>query len=151
LVAEMNRHGDVWGYMVSAATTGSAHSKERYAFIWKKNMIRKFANGWLEKSLADVVDREPYCATFVYKGKKITLVSFHATTKKNKPESEIRYFKNMPARYPDSNLVFVGDFNLPQSHTVFNPLRKLGFLPAFKGQKTSLRQKCIGGDCLASE
>jgi hypothetical protein len=49
------------------------------------------------------------------------------------------------------NLIFCGDFNCPQSHTVFNPLKALGYNPIFIGQKTSLRQKCINNDCLASE
>jgi deoxyribonuclease-1-like protein len=59
--------------------------------------------------------------------------------------------KNLPLQYRAGNLIFLGDFNLPQSHTVFNPLRKKGWVPAFTAQKTSLRQKCIDGDCLASE
>ena len=45
----------------------------------------------------------------------------------------------------------MGDFNCPQSHTVFNPLKSSGFAPILKNQKTSLRQKCISNDCLASE
>jgi deoxyribonuclease-1-like protein len=45
----------------------------------------------------------------------------------------------------------MGDFNFPQSHTVFNPLKNLGFAPILQKQKTSLRQKCINKDCLASE
>ena len=27
----------------------------------------------------------------------------------------------------------------------------MGYLPVLEGQKTTLRQKCINGDCLASE
>ena len=53
--------------------------------------------------------------------------------------------------YPDLNLIFVGDFNCPQSHTVFNPLKKMGYLPILLNQKTSLKKKCVNGDCLASE
>jgi hypothetical protein len=45
----------------------------------------------------------------------------------------------------------MGDFNCPQSHSVFFPIKKNGFSSVFKNQKTSLRQKCINNDCLASE
>ena len=45
----------------------------------------------------------------------------------------------------------MGDFNCPQSHTVFNPLKDMGFAPILVNQKTSLRQKCRNSDCLASE
>ena len=45
----------------------------------------------------------------------------------------------------------MGDFNCPQSHSVFFPIKKIGFTSVFQNQKTSLRQKCINKDCLASE
>jgi hypothetical protein len=45
----------------------------------------------------------------------------------------------------------MGDFNCPQSHTVFAPLKKMGYSSSLVNQKTSLRQKCIQNDCLASE
>jgi hypothetical protein len=45
----------------------------------------------------------------------------------------------------------LGDFNCPQSHTVFNPIKNNDFAPILVNQKTSLRQKCIQNDCLASE
>ena len=87
----------------------------------------------------------------ILKQKKFTLVNYHAVPKKQQPETEIKYFKLLPAQYRDKNLIFLGDFNVPQKHSVLNPLRKLGYMPAFVGQKTSLRTKCINGDCLASE
>ena len=49
------------------------------------------------------------------------------------------------------NLVFAGDFNCPQSHSVFDPLKKMSFPPILKNQKTSLKTKPKGTDCLASE
>jgi endonuclease/exonuclease/phosphatase family metal-dependent hydrolase len=45
----------------------------------------------------------------------------------------------------------MGDFNCPQHHSVFNALKSKGFAPILVNQKTSLRQKCIQNDCLASE
>ena len=45
----------------------------------------------------------------------------------------------------------MGDFNCPQSHTVFYPLKRMGYKSVFTGQKTSLKKECKNGDCLASE
>jgi deoxyribonuclease-1-like protein len=67
------------------------------------------------------------------------------------PETEIKYFKFLPDAYPGLNLIFVGDFNCPQSHTVFFPLKKMGFRSVFVNQKTSLKKDCYLMDCLASE
>ncbi|WPR71332.1 hypothetical protein SLW70_15570 [Flavobacterium sp. NG2] len=97
------------------------------------------------------IDREPYYATFEKNGKVFTLVNFHAITKSKQPETEIKYFKFLPAEYPQLNLIFLGDFNCPQSHTVFNPLKKMGYLPVLVDEKTSLKRECEGNICLASE
>ena len=78
-------------------------------------------------------------------------MNFHAITKSKQPETEIKYFKFLPLEYPLKNLIFLGDFNCPQSHSVFIPLRKVGYLPVFINQKTSLKRKCVGTECLASE
>jgi deoxyribonuclease-1-like protein len=65
--------------------------------------------------------------------------------------TEIKYFRYLPDEYPDKNLIFCGDFNCPQSHTVFNPLKAIGYKPILVNQKTSLKEKCVNNDCLASE
>jgi deoxyribonuclease-1-like protein len=57
----------------------------------------------------------------------------------------------LPEEYPTLNLMFLGDFNCPQSHTVFNPLKKMGYKSAFVNQKTSLKKECNETECLASE
>jgi len=79
------------------------------------------------------------------------VANFHAITKNRQPETEIKYFKFLPEEYPHLNLIFVGDFNCPQSHTVFNPLKKMGYLSILRNQKTSLKKECKNGNCLASE
>jgi hypothetical protein len=79
------------------------------------------------------------------------VVNFHAITKSKQPETEIKYFKFLPAEYPGLNLIFAGDFNCPQSHTVFNPLKKMGYQSVLVNQKTSLKQECKNNICLASE
>lgn len=151
LADELNRKGSKWDYVVSDPTTGSSYKTERYAFIWKTSKVKLIGDPWLEYKYQQEIDREPFYGTFEYKGRQFTLVNFHAITKSKQPETEIKYFKFLPAEYPALNLLFVGDFNCPQSHTVFNPLRKMGWQNAFENQKTSLKKECKGTTCLASE
>lgn len=151
LTDALNRKGTKWDYSISEPTTSSAYKTERYAFIWKTSKASKVGDAWLERQYNLEIDREPYFATFKSEDKVFTLVNFHAITKSRQPETEIKYFKFLPIEYPNLNLVFCGDFNCPQSHSVFNPLKKMGYNPILVGQKTSLRQKCIDEDCLASE
>ncbi len=147
----LNQQGSQWDYTVSDPTASPAYKQERYAFIWKTNHLKKIGDAWLEKKYNFEIDREPFYATFQTGSQQFTLVNFHAITKSKQPETEIKYFKFLPETYPTLNLIFAGDFNCPQSHTVFNPLKKMGYQPALTAQKTSLRHQCIGDDCLASE
>jgi endonuclease/exonuclease/phosphatase family metal-dependent hydrolase len=152
LAAELNTMGAAWDYAVSLPTVSSSYKTERYAFLWKKHKIKLIGKPWLlEDEYALLFDREPFLATFESQGKRFTVVNFHAKTKSKQPETEVKYLKDLPALYPDLNLIFACDFNLPQSHSVFNPLKKAGFVPAFTNQKTSLRQECLSDGCLASE
>ncbi|OCB78440.1 endonuclease/exonuclease/phosphatase family protein [Flavobacterium crassostreae] len=151
LAAALNRHGSNWDYTISDPTSSSAYKTERYAFIWKTANIKKIGAAWLEKTYHLVIDREPFLCTFEKEDKQFTVVNFHAVTKSQQPEKEIKYFKFLPEQYPDLNLVFAGDFNCPQSHTVFNPLKKMGYLPSLVKQKTSLKRGCKQQKCLASE
>ncbi|PWA06030.1 endonuclease/exonuclease/phosphatase family protein [Flavobacterium laiguense] len=151
LADELNRKGAKWDYRISDPTTSSAYKTERYAFLWKTNTVKLKGKPWLEQKYQLEIDREPYFATFEIKGKAITLVTFHAITKSKQPETEIKYFKLLPQEYPNLNLIFVGDFNCPQSHTVFNPLKKMGYAPILENQKTSLKLKHKGENYLASE
>lgn len=151
LAEELNRSGERWEYSFSHGTSSDRYSKERYAFIWKSRKLKKVGEAWLEKDYHLMIEREPYFARFKAGKKTFTLSSFHARPKSKQPETEIKYFKFLPDLYPEDVLIFCGDFNLPQSHTVFNPLRKMGYTSAMVKQKTSLKQRCINDDCLASE
>jgi len=151
LADELNRTGAKWEYVISNATSGSAYKSERYAFLWKTSKVKKVGAPWLENKYGLLIDREPFYCRFKIADKTFTLVSFHAITKSKQPETEIKYFKFLPELYPKDNLIFCGDFNIPQSHSVFFPLRKMGYISSMVNQKTSLRQKCINNDCLASE
>ena len=148
----LNRMGFNWDYAISDPTISSSNNVvERYAFIWKTSKLTIVGKALLEKKYNLKIEREPFLATFKNKGKLFTMVSFHAIPKSKQPETEIKYLKFLPKEYPDKNLIFCGDFNCPQSHTVFNPLKSMGYKPTLIHQKTSLRQKCINDDCLASE
>ncbi len=151
LADELNRKGTKWDYTISNPTSSSVYKTERYAFLWKTNKVKLKGKPWLEKQYEKQIDREPYYATFEKDGKFFTIVNFHAITKSKQPETEIKHFKFLPQQYPNLNLIFVGDFNCPQSHTVFNPLKNMGYRPILENQKTSLKQKCINNQCLASE
>jgi endonuclease/exonuclease/phosphatase family metal-dependent hydrolase len=151
LADELNRQGAKWDYVISDPTSSSAYKTERYAFIWKTSKLKKIGRAWLEKKYHLEIDREPYFCTFQYEKKQFTVANFHAITKNRQPETEIKYFKFLPEEYPTLNLIFVGDFNCPQSHTVFNPLKKMGYQSVLVNQKTSLKKECKNGQCLASE
>ncbi|MDQ0968968.1 deoxyribonuclease-1-like protein [Flavobacterium sp. W4I14] len=152
LADALNRKGVKWEYEISAVTSGSsAHKAERYAFFWQSAKVSRIGKGWLEDRFGLEIEREPFYGRFRVGETTITLVNFHAITRSKQPETEVKYFKFLPARYPVDNLIFCGDFNLPQSHSVFNPLKSMGFRSALVKQKTTLRQRCIGDGCLASE
>lgn len=152
LVDELNRKGSHWDYAISDPTTSNSPSSiERYAFVWKPSKVKKIGESWLEQNFQREIDREPYMCSFEYQGKSFTLATFHAVPKNKIPESEIKYFKSIPDLYPNLNIIFMGDFNCPQSNTAFIPLKKEGYQTTLTNQKTSLRQKCKVDDCLASE
>lgn len=150
IVQLLNRSGAQWDYALSDATQGSRQKRERYAFLWKPSRVKLVGKPWLDAHFETQIEREPFMGTFRYQKQDFTLVNFHAITKKMQPETEVKYFRNYPALYPKTPLVFVGDFNCPQTHSVFNPLKNMGFSPVFIGTKTTLKMACKGG-CTASE
>lgn len=151
LADELNRTGSKWDYVVSGPTNSTPYATERYAYLWKTARLKKGKEYGLDQNYFEEIDREPFLMDFCYNGKDFTLVNFHAIPKKKQPETEIKYFKFLPGKYPTRNLIFLGDFNVPQSHTVFNPLKKMNFKPVLKGQKTTIKMECMGAQCLASE
>lgn len=151
LADALNRKGSQWDYTISDPTTSTPSKTERYAFLWKTARLKKIGRAWLEKKYALAIEREPYWATFEYANKRFTVASFHAITKSKQPEREIKYFKFFPEEYPSLNLILAGDFNCPQSHSVFIPLRKIGFSSALVNQKTSLKRNGKNGSYLSNE
>jgi endonuclease/exonuclease/phosphatase family metal-dependent hydrolase len=151
LADELNRKGAQWDYTISDPTTGTPNKSERYAYLWKTARLQKKNNAWLENRYRDVIEREPFLIELSYKGKSLTVCCFHAITRDKQPETEIKYFKFIEEEYQAQTLLFCGDFNCPESHTVFNPLKSRGYRPVLTGQKTSLKQKSVKGESLASE
>jgi deoxyribonuclease-1-like protein len=111
----LNRKDSKWDYTISDPTISSSHNAaERYAFIWKTSKLTIIGKAWLEKKYNLEIDREPFFATFKTNGKLFTIVTFHAITKAKQPETEIKYFKFLPAEYQNNNLILCGYFNCPQ-------------------------------------
>lgn len=151
LADELNRSGAKWDYCISDPTTGTPARSERYAFLWKTKRVSKKGDAWLETRFKAEIEREPYMVDFVSEGKVFTVVVFHALPKDKQPETEIKHFKLLPAEYTGRKLLFCGDFNCPESHSVFGPLKALSFKPVIVKQKTSLKNECKENECLASE
>lgn len=154
LVALLNTRGQQWDYCISQPTSAPqehAGESERYVFLWKKAKVQLVGEAVLAKSFAGAISREPFVGVFRAEGKLLTLVNFHALPKKKQPEREIKYLKYFPDSLRLENVIFLGDFNCPESHTVFNPLKNKGYRPALQGQRTTLKQECRSGNCLASE
>jgi deoxyribonuclease-1-like protein len=151
LDAALDRTGTNWDYKISNPTTGSGYESERYAYLWKTSKVKLIGRPYLEVKYEQEIVREPFVAQFQIGKQKIRLFNIHAIPKSKQPEREIKYLKYFPAKYPNEILFFLGDFNLPQKHTVFNPLKKKGYKPALINQKTSLKMKRKNDDFLASE
>ncbi|WP_317898338.1 endonuclease/exonuclease/phosphatase family protein [Aurantibacillus circumpalustris] len=151
LVDVLDQKGFDWDYCISDPTSGSTNSSERYAFLWKTSRLKKLGRAWLDSCYQSEIEREPYFADFIFEGKIFTAGAFHAVPKNKQPETEIKYFKFLPEKYPTKTFIFSGDFNCPESHTVFNPLKGLLYKPIFTNQKTSLKRECVSDECLASE
>lgn len=147
----LNRKGVKWEYCISDPTQTTGGTTERYAFLWKPSRVKQIGKAWLEKQYATQIEREPYMSTFSCQGKSYTLVSFHAVPKSKQPEREIKIVAKLIQEFPQLNLIFLGDFNCPQSNSVFANFRKLNYQSALVNQKTSLKRSCKNGNCLASE
>lgn len=137
LADELNRTGSKWQYTVSDPTTGTG--TERYAYLWKPNRVKLSGEAFLEKSLANEIDREPYLARFECKGEKILLVNFHAVPKAKNPAQEIQILPRIQNKYNNEKIVMMGDFNLSQKDPAFDGIKQRGLKPALINVKTSLK------------
>ena len=151
LDAELDRRGAQWDYVVSDPTSG--RGTERYAYLWKPSRARLAGRPWLEASLADNIDREPFMARFQNKQGSVQMLvaSLHAVPRAKRPADEVALLDELHGRYDGDNLLILGDFNLAESHYAFDELKEAGYLPVITDQKTSIRMKRKDGQHLANE
>lgn len=142
LADELSRMGFAWDYRISEPTNSPPYKGERYAFLWKPSRVQNLGRFWLEESFPEIVFREPYMGRFQFDGKTFLIANFHARRGPDRPEEEIPLLPALHSLYPNDRLVFLGDFNLQETHPAFDPLEALGYRPALQNQPTSLRQSC---------
>lgn len=137
----LDRTGFAWDYRISPRTTGDG--TERYAFLWKPSRVRLVGQAWLESSLADPIDREPYLARFEHRktGQRFLVVSFHAVPTSKDPAHEIALLDRLHRQYEADHIVLLGDFNLDEDDVAFDELRRLGYQAVLDDQPTSLGRK----------
>lgn len=148
LAHELNRTGNKWDYSISDPTKSSPYISERYAYLWKSSKIDIVGKAKLDKYYDEQIEREPYIINFKYNDLSFTLLSYHALPKSKEPEKEIKFFENYSNIYSKYELFFLGDFNLPSNHLVFDILKDADFTTIMKGQKTSLKLSCVNS-CLS--
>ena len=145
LAAALDRTGADYDFRVSDSTMGSGpHVSERYAFLWRTSVVSLRGRPRLLREYDATVDREPYLASFLWDGKPFRVVNLHTRPHDHEPEREIASLRKLMDDYADAPLFFVGDFNVPTRHTVFNPWLKRGWQQATHS-KTTLRTK-LGPD-----
>lgn len=149
LVDVLNRKNQVWDYALSDATVSSGQRSERYVYLWKKKRFQIKRRFELDGVFKMELEREPFIGSFTFEGKEVKFFNFHAVPKKAGPEKEIAFFEQYKKVYGE-RIVFAGDFNLSHKHSAFDGIYKQGFKPVFYNQKTTLKQECVKGNCLAS-
>ncbi|WP_445749917.1 endonuclease/exonuclease/phosphatase family protein [Polaribacter sp.] len=151
IVDALNRLGSGWDYSISKPTkSSSSFMSERYAFLWKTAKISLKKKPFLDKELEDSIEREPFIGLFDNKQNNTSfyVVNMHAKTFNKHPEMEISNFKAYPKRFQTDRFIILGDFNLDEKHTVWNPLYKMGFTSAISNQPTTLKRTCLDGNYL---
>ncbi|TYB69064.1 endonuclease/exonuclease/phosphatase family protein [Bizionia saleffrena] len=147
----LNRMGSKWDYQISDPTNSpSVYMSERYAFLWKTSRVTLVGKAYLDKGLEKLCYREPFIATFKTKGESepFYVVNYHSRKHYDKPEEEIIHFIDYPERLNSNSILIVGDFNINENHTVWDPFYSKGFNSALKNQPTTLKTKCKNGNYL---
>lgn len=129
---------------------------ERYAYLWKDKRIAYVRSDGqvmitcpataitlrLGVRHADVIAREPAFGTFYFRpvARQFVLASIHLRPSGKKPQLEVApLFATFEAiQIP---LIVAGDYNLDSTHSAFHSALRMGFRPAMKGVKTSLKMK----------
>lgn len=149
LADELNRTGASWDYRISDPTTGDG--AERYAWLWKKHKVKPLGNCMLAGYLADSLNREPYLCHFLAGRDTLLVGTFHAVPTAKGPAREISFLYQIYKHHPKNNIMIMGDFNLSEKNPAFLSLKEIGFEPALRKQKTSLKTEPKNGEILANE
>ncbi len=138
LDAALDRTGFEWDYRLSDRTTGDG--SERYSFLWKPSRVRLVGQAWLEPSLAEPIDREPYLARFEHRktGQRLLVASLHAVPSSKNPAREVALLDRLHREYEADHVVLLGDFNLDEDDAAFDDLRGLDYRAVLDDQPTSL-------------
>lgn len=147
----LDRTGSNWDYTVSDETSSSKpKQRERYAYLWRTNVLNKRLDARLDTALSDLCLREPYLAQFrVVGGGSFFVVNFHSKIYDEHPEDEIRYFSEYKRRFNSDKVLIVGDFNLDEKHPVWEDLYRKGYASVLKNTKTTLKRSCKGHQYLS--
>lgn len=146
---ELNRMGSKWDYRISDPTQSpSVYMSERYAYLWKTSVVTLLSKPYLDQELALTCAREPYIAKFKTKNgtEPFYLINFHARTYNDRPQDELKHFAQYPQRLATKRCLILGDFNLSETHQVWNDLYHQGFDSALKNTPTTLKKECKDGD-----
>ena len=144
LADALDRTGADWDYAISNPTSGTPQQSERYAFLWKTSRVTMIGNPSLAEQMADSVRREPFVGRFKTALGELVLINFHAIPHDQQPEREIKIVRNLAFDYEDLPVLFLADWNVVDHHTVFNPLTRIGYHFALRGQPTTLKYRCVG-------
>lgn len=133
----LDRTGTSWDYVVSNPTTGPG--SERYAYLYKKSRV-KLKESSLEKTLQDKLNREPFKSVFLFKSNEYYLFNLHLVPTDKNPSLEATQLSSLGDTYKGKRIIFMGDFNLSQSDSGFDGVKKWS-KPTLIGKKTSLKMK----------
>ncbi len=152
LAEQLDRMGADWDYSISDPTNSpSPYISERYAYLWKTAKVKKLGEARLINELDQSVYREPYLITFLYQGKKLTLINYHSRTHDSNSSEylEIESISNWILSKNFENCIWAGDFNLDIRHLSYSKLLNSGFNYIIESESTTLKNFCKDGDYLS--
>jgi endonuclease/exonuclease/phosphatase family metal-dependent hydrolase len=149
LADELSLLNGRWGFTISESTNGKG--VEKYAFLWRTDLVKLIGTPYLEKSFASYADREPFIAQFKHEDLVVRIANFHAVPKKKEPWWEIKELHRIDEAYKIENLIFVGDFNLSQEDRAFNKIKSLGYKASLENTKTTIKMEPKGDEKFAND
>jgi deoxyribonuclease-1-like protein len=145
ILEQLRKSNLSWNYLISDPSDSSPYFSERYLIFWNGDYVTKVGEPWMEFHFKNEVEREPFMCNFDFQGTLFTLGTIHAKSKVHQPETDLKFLKLLPPKYPYP-IVLTGDFNVNPNHTVFNPLINSGYIVGNKSIKTTLKQDFHPGD-----